>query len=200
MGVMDRIFPGEGSIRLRVLQSAQMSIAVLTLAASVLTLIIPSKTKRFTFGLLYTLILTSVTTSILVRKERVRAANGTLTKDKYIKYQIFKFVAAIGMSVIGSIAFIASVPSGHDIQMHGEQGWWINGYKVNVWQGMIVFMSLFNWLFLWASLFYSCCMTGQKQGDIRLGGEEANIGLNDETVNDEAIAREIQSQDGNWES
>lgn len=46
MGVMDRIFPGSGSIRLRVLQSAQMSIAVLTLAASFLTLIIPSNTKK----------------------------------------------------------------------------------------------------------------------------------------------------------
>jgi len=194
---MDRLFPGAGSIRLRVLQTCQLSIAFLTIFAAFLTLVIPSKTKKFTFGLLYCLILTSITTSILVRKERVRAANGTLSKDKYFKYQIFKFIAALGMSVIGSVAFFVATPSGNATQKPGEQGLWIHGHKLNRWQGMIIWLNFFNWLFLWASLFYSCCMTGQKQGDIRLGGEEANIGLNDETTNDEAIAREIQSQDPN---
>lgn len=54
-------------------------------------------------------------------------------------------------------------------------------------------------VFLWASLFYSCCMTGNKQGAIALSGEEANIGLEPETESDEAIARQLQSDDPNWE-
>ena len=53
-------------------------------------------------------------------------------------------------------------------------------------------------VFLWASLFYSCCMTGNKQGSIALAGDEAQIGLDAETEDDEAIARNLQAQDRNW--
>lgn len=57
-------------------------------------------------------------------------------------------------------------------------------------------------LFLWASLFYSCCMSRPKQGPVHLAGGEANIGLDaeyrDEAPNDEAIARAVQAQDPNW--
>jgi hypothetical protein len=54
---------------------------------------------------------------------------------------------------------------------------------------------------LWASLFYSCCMTGKKQGAIALSGEEANIGTNDpENVSDEEYARRLQAQDPNWQA
>lgn len=43
---------------------------------------------------------------------------------------------------------------------------------------------------MWASLFYSCCMTKLETGQIRLEGEEAQIALHqDETVDDEAFAR-----------
>jgi hypothetical protein len=41
-------------------------------------------------------------------------------------------------------------------------------------------------------------MTGSRQGAIALDGGEARIGLEDETVNDEAIARDLQAQDPNW--
>ena len=40
-------------------------------------------------------------------------------------------------------------------------------------------------VFLWASLCYSCCMTGNKQGSIALAGEEARIGLAEEAYEDE---------------
>jgi hypothetical protein len=43
-------------------------------------------------------------------------------------------------------------------------------------------------------------MTGQRQGAIALNGEEANIGLEDETVDDEDIARDLQARDPNWQA
>ena len=54
-------------------------------------------------------------------------------------------------------------------------------------------------VFLWASLFYSCCMTGRQQGSIALTGEEARIGINPEEADDEAIARALQAEDPNWQ-
>ena len=55
-------------------------------------------------------------------------------------------------------------------------------------------------VFLWASLFYSCCMTGNRQGAIALAGDEAQIGLDPETADDEAVARGLQAQDRNWQA
>lgn len=43
-------------------------------------------------------------------------------------------------------------------------------------------------------------MTGNQQRSIALGGEEAQIGLNSETQDDEAIARRLQAEDLNWQS
>jgi len=53
---------------------------------------------------------------------------------------------------------------------------------------------------MWASLFYSCCMTQRETGQIRLEGEEANISLGQDTTNDEEYARRLQAQDPNWQS
>ncbi|KAH7366593.1 hypothetical protein BKA66DRAFT_425078 [Pyrenochaeta sp. MPI-SDFR-AT-0127] len=190
-------FPAAGSPRLRAIQIAQSSIVIFTIVATLLTAAIPSKHKFFTFGLLYSLILSSITTTYLLRKEQIRAINGTLTKDKYVKYQLFKIIAAAGLYVVGFIGHVAS-PGGNDVQKPGEQGLWIGGVKINKWQGLIIWMNFFNWVFLWGGLFYSCCMTGQGQGAIALGGEEAQIGLDSDTANDEAIARSLQAQDPNW--
>ncbi|KAF1848763.1 uncharacterized protein K460DRAFT_364735 [Cucurbitaria berberidis CBS 394.84] len=191
-------FPSAGSPRLRAIQICQLGIVSLTILATLLTAVIPSKHTAFTFGLLYPLILTSITTTILVRKEQIRALNGTLNKDKYVKYQLFKIIAAAGLYVVGFIAQLVT-SSGNEVRKPGEQGLWIGGVKVNKWQGAILWMSFFNWVFLWASLFYSCCMTGQRQGAIALAGEEAQIGLDSETQSDEAIARSLQAEDPNWQ-
>jgi hypothetical protein len=51
-------------------------------------------------------------------------------------------------------------------------------------------------IFLWSSLFYSCCMTAQKQGPIALAGDEATLGADD--VSDEEYARRVQAEDPNW--
>ena len=61
-------------------------------------------------------------------------------------------------------------------------------------------MLMVNRVFMWASLFYSCCMTGSKQGPIALTGEEANIGIEDGTTTDEEYARQVQAQDPNWQA
>lgn len=53
-------------------------------------------------------------------------------------------------------------------------------------------------LFIWAGVFYSCCMSGNRQGAIALEGEEARIGTENETASDEAVARSLQAEDGNW--
>lgn len=57
-----------------------------------------------------------------------------------------------------------------------------------------------NRVFLWASLFYSCCMSTKKEGAIALGDdEESLIRADTETENDEEIARQLQGDDPNWE-
>jgi hypothetical protein len=44
-------------------------------------------------------------------------------------------------------------------------------------------------------------MTKRESGEIRLEGEEANIGLGQENnESDEAYARRLQAQDPNWQA
>jgi hypothetical protein len=43
-------------------------------------------------------------------------------------------------------------------------------------------------------------MTSNRQGAIALSGEEAQIGADSDSANDEAIARALQAQDGNWQA
>ncbi|RAR10730.1 hypothetical protein DDE82_001121 [Stemphylium lycopersici] len=192
------------SIRLRILQYAQLSIAALAPLFFLTTLILPVSHKLFTLSLLYTPLLTSLTTVFFIAREQKRAAAGTLTRQKYAKYQLLKMAAAFGMSFVAFIAGVASAPAEgeQDVKRPGEQGLWISGVKIGVWQGLLMWLGVFNWLFLWASLFYSCCMTGNRRGAIALEGDEARIGLAAEngTENDEQIARNLQAQDGNWQA
>lgn len=54
---------------------------------------------------------------------------------------------------------------------------------------------------MWASLFYSCCMSKLETSQIRLEGDEAQIALGqDDTTNDEALARRMQAEDPNWQA
>jgi len=133
------------SPKLRILQLCQLSITGLTILATFLAAVIPSQHKGFTFGILYSLIFTSCTTTFLVHKEQIRAKQGTLTKDKYIKYQLLKIFAAVGMSVLAFIASAATPKGPIDTKIPGQQGLWIGGVKVNKWQGMILWMVFFNW-------------------------------------------------------
>jgi hypothetical protein len=137
--------PRHGSPRLRVIQLCQISIAVLSILATLITLVIPLKYKLFTLSLLYTPILTSITTVFLVVKEQKRAVAGTLSKQKYVKYQLLKMAAAFGMAVVGFVGYLASAPTNGDKQHVGEQGLWLNGIKVNRWQGLILWLNFFNW-------------------------------------------------------
>lgn len=211
--------PRDASPRLKAIQYAQLAIVILTGVATFLAAVIPHSSKAFTFSLLYSLILSSFTTTFLVRKEQAAAKKGMLSKDKYVKYQLFKIIAAAGLYVVGFIGFAMTRAGPQKSLFPGDSGLLMNGYIVNRWQGWILWLSVFNWyvvlpfslslgtrwsvantwlfrIFLWASLFYSCCMTGKKQGAIALEGEEANIGIED----DEALARRIQAQDPNWQA
>lgn len=137
--------PRDASRKLRILQTCQLSITGLTILATFFAAVIPSKHKGFTFGLLYSLILTSFTTTFLVYKEQKCAAQGILTKDKYVKYQLFKIIAAGGLYIIGFIAHLATPTGEKDVRRPGEQGLWIGEVKVNKWQAIIMWMSFFNW-------------------------------------------------------
>lgn len=137
--------PRDASHKLRIIQLAQLSITALTIVATFLTAVVPSKHKGFTFGFLYYLIFTSITTTFLVYKEQVNAARGTLTKDKYVKYQLFKIIAAVGLTIVAFVASSATPSGPEDVHRPGEQGWWINGVKVNKWQGYIMKINFFNW-------------------------------------------------------
>ncbi|KAF2823003.1 hypothetical protein CC86DRAFT_300205 [Ophiobolus disseminans] len=190
--------PDDASPRLKALHIAQASLIMLTIFATFLTAVVPAKRTKFTFGLLYSLIFTAVTNTILLRREQVAASKGLLTKDKYVKYQLFKMLSAVGLYIVGFILWMASCPSGHGDQLPISNGLWLGGVKINRYRGWILWMHFFNWVFMWASLFYSCCMTANKQGPIALTGEEANIGV-DNTTSDEEYARQLQAEDPNWQ-
>ncbi|KAL6710612.1 hypothetical protein ACN47E_008660 [Coniothyrium glycines] len=190
--------PSDASPRLKAIQGCQLAIVSLTTLATSLAAIIPQKHKAFTFGLLYPLILTSCSTTFLVLREQRRVREGTLSKQRYVRYQLFKLFAAFGLSFVGFFLDFFTSDDNCDAKRPGENGLWIRCIKVNKWQGMIMWLNFFNWVFLWASVFYSCCMTGNKQGAIALNGDEAHVGLYDDTTNDEAIARNLQAQDPNW--
>ncbi|USP74901.1 hypothetical protein yc1106_02175 [Curvularia clavata] len=182
---------------LRILQSAQVAIAGQAIFACFVTVLLPFRHKLFTLSLLYTPLLTSITTVFFLVRERKHAEAGTLSKRRYAKYQALKMVAAIGMSIIGFIGYIASAPAEADQDKHysGEQGMWLNGVKIGRWQSALLWLNFFNWVFLWASLFYSCCMTGNKQGAIALAGDEARLGVDTDNLDDEALARDLEAQD-----
>jgi hypothetical protein len=137
--------PADASPRLKALHIGQLSIVLVTVISTFFAAVIPQKHKAFTFGLLYSLILTSITTTFLVRREQVAAKAGVLTTSKFAKYQLFKIGAATGLYVLGFIAFLVTVPTGKDDHMPGMQGLWINGVKVNRYQGWILWMHTFNW-------------------------------------------------------
>jgi hypothetical protein len=138
--------PQTASPRLRILQHTQVGIACLTALLTLITILLPLSHKLFTLSLLYTSILTSITTVLFVVKEQKRAQAGTLSKQKYVKYQLLKMASAFGMSVIGFIGYLASAPSVDGENKHvGEQGLWINGIKINKWQGLLLWVSFFNW-------------------------------------------------------
>ena len=137
-------FPQNASPRLRGLQICQISVVGLTAICTFLAAVIPSKHKAFTFSLLYSLILTSITTSILINKEQKAALQGNLTKDKYAKYQLWKIIAGFVMYFVGSVAFLAS-PGGKDEQGANENGLWIKGIKCNTLHSIILWLNTFNW-------------------------------------------------------
>jgi hypothetical protein len=143
--------PPESAPRaLRILQTAQTAIAGFTILATIITIIFPFRYKLFTLSLLYTPILTSITTILFVVKEQKRAQAGTLSKQKYVKYQLLKMASAFGLSVIGFIGYLASAPHVDDpAERHpGTQGLWINGIKINKWQGLLIWVNFFNWYVL----------------------------------------------------
>jgi hypothetical protein len=137
--------PDDASPRLKGLHVAQIGMVLLTMFATLLTAVIPQQHKTFTFGLLYSLIFTSITTTILVRKEQQAAHKGALSKDKFVKYQLLKMISAVGLYIVGFIAFLASTPQKGGPQKPGEQGLWLGGVKVNRYQGWIIWMHFFNW-------------------------------------------------------
>ncbi|KAF1968172.1 hypothetical protein BU23DRAFT_515040 [Bimuria novae-zelandiae CBS 107.79] len=183
--------PRDASPRLKVIQGCQLSITALTILATLFAAVIPHKHKRFTLGLLYPLIFVSFSTTFLVRREQRRAREGTLSKQRYVKYQLYKLFAAFGLAFVGFVADIITSDAQCDTKRPGETGLWLRCIKVNTWQGLILWLNFFNWVFIWAGVFYSCCMTGNRQGAIALNGEEANIGLEGETANDEAVATNL---------
>jgi hypothetical protein len=137
--------PRDASPRLKFIQGAQLTLVFLTLLATFLAAVIPHKHKAFTFGLLYPLILTSCSTTFLVYREQRRAREGTLTKNKYARYQLFKLLAAFGLAFVGFVLDIATSDGECDEKRPFETGLWLRCIKVNAWQGVILWMNMFNW-------------------------------------------------------
>jgi hypothetical protein len=138
--------PRDVSPRLRGLQICQLSVVGVTIVSTFFAAVIPSKHKAFTFSLLYSLILTSITTTFLIYKEQKTAVQGILTKDKYAKYQLYKLLAAFAMGTVGWIMSLAL--SGGDTTNHQPKagnGLWLNGVKVNSFHWIIIWTNALNW-------------------------------------------------------
>jgi uncharacterized membrane protein len=114
--------PEDASPRLKAAHIAQLGMTALTILATFLTAIIPQKHKLFTFGLLYGLIFSSITTTILVRREQQAART----------------------YIVAFIGFLASTPSKPESHSR-SQGLFIGGVHVNKYQGWILWMHFFNW-------------------------------------------------------
>lgn len=139
--------PRDVSPRLRWLQILQLGVVGVTIISTFFAAVIPSKHKAFTFSLLYNLIFTSITTSILINKEQKAAAQGLLTKDKYAKYQLYKLLAAFAMGIVAqviSIAVLGGEATGNHPAKTGN-GLWLNGVKVNGFHWIIIWANVFNW-------------------------------------------------------
>jgi hypothetical protein len=138
--------PRNVSPRLRNLQICQLSIVGVTIVSTLFAATIPSQDTVFTFSLLYSLILTSITTTILIRKEQKAAAQEILTKDKYAKYQLYKLVAAFCMGTLGffmSLSFPGHAARGKT--PNAGNGLWINGVKINTFHWIIIWSNVLNW-------------------------------------------------------
>lgn len=129
--------PPHASPRLKGLQICQLGVVGLTIVHTFLAAVIPSKHKALTFSLLYGLILTSITTSILIAKEQKAGARGLLTKDKYAKYQLWKIAAGFAMYFIGFIGFL--------LTPGGKEQLGRNAVKINTFQSIVMWTSTFNW-------------------------------------------------------
>lgn len=138
-------FPPNTSPRLKAIQGAQLGVVALTLLATFFAAVIPHKHKPFTFGLLYPLLLTSCSTTFLVLREQRRAREAALTKEKYVKYALLKLFAAFGLAFVGFVLDIVSSDGECDKKRPGETGLWLRCIKVNKWQGMILWLNVFNW-------------------------------------------------------
>lgn len=137
--------PDDASPRLKALHVAQAGLIMLTIFATILTAIAPSSRTKFTFGLLYSLIFTAITNTILLRREQIAAHKGLLSKDKYVKYQLFKIISAFGLYFVGFILYIASTLPGHGDQTPVSRGLFLGGVKINKYRGIILAMHFFNW-------------------------------------------------------
>ncbi|KAL5445599.1 hypothetical protein PMIN06_008038 [Paraphaeosphaeria minitans] len=146
MGVFSKFqFPPNTSPRLKAVQSAQLGVVCLTLLATFLAAVIPHKHKTFTLGLLYPLLLTSASTTVLLLREHRRAREGALTKEKYVKYALIKLFAAFGLAFVGFVLDVATSSGACDERRPGETGLWIRCVKVNRWQGAIIWLNILNW-------------------------------------------------------
>jgi hypothetical protein len=159
--------PEDASPRLKAMHIAQLGMVLLTIIATFLTAVIPQKHKLFTFGLLYGLIFSSVTTTIIVRREQQAARTGALTKQKYIKYQVFKMIAATGLYIVAFIAFLASTPAKPESHSR-SQGLFIGGVHINRYQGWILMMHFFNWVSL-ENVLNAACMCANKDPGLPMG-------------------------------
>lgn len=137
-------FPPNASPRLKGLQICQLTIVGLTVLYTFLTAVVPSKHKAFTFSLLYGLILTSITTSILINKEQKAGARGLLTKDKYAKYQLWKIIAGFVLYFVAFIGFSVT-PGGNEKLGRNGSGLILNGVRINTFQSIILWTGTFNW-------------------------------------------------------
>lgn len=138
-------FPRNASPRLRGLQYCQLTVVSLTALFTFLAAVLPGKHKAFTFSLLTGLILSSITTSILINKEQKTAAQGTLSKDKYAKYQMCKIAAGFATYFVGFLAFLAAPGGNEQRKSAHDNGLWMNGIKINTLQSSIMWLSTSNW-------------------------------------------------------
>jgi len=172
---------------LRILHFLQLLIslpAYLISSICVLGLIVVG--VRSAFILVGPWIFSSISNDILLYKEKSSAQKGQLSKQRYLRIQLFK----LGWTVLFYIPLVVAIFAVKGMIFAVLA---VLLHKSPFWRSIVWFNGL-HWFFVFVTLTYStCCFRGQTEGTIRLQNDEP-IHLDiDPTANDEEIARHLQS-------
>jgi len=184
---------GPVPVPLRLLHGPQFLLTLPGFTFDALIVITALIAQAFAISLLtYPWTLSSISVAIILIKERNAVHKGLLTSDRYMRLQVLKLTWSLLFYLPPLITYFV-----HDglklhiwlfLKQHGDTAFWTT----------VIWFNITHWILILLNLVYAFFFKGQAEGTIRLQ-HNAPIGLeDDETANDEAIARTLQAQGPEW--